>query len=163
MIKSATKKVAHIMMGLPGCGKSTQVDKLIGDIPGLQVIGYDSIRAALGVHGHDSKSFNPSIEPTVRYIVAHMKLAHVAAGLPIVLDDTHTHPENLEQQMDFFCSSGYDVHVWYFNVSAAVCAKSRPLIGKHVYERMMRQLVEARETLNEYARLKLVTAHCIER
>lgn len=151
------------MMGLPGCGKSTKVDELVKETAGLQIICRDDIRCILGVSGHDSKSYNPALEPTVSYIADNMLKAAVNRGMPIALDETHTHPANLEKQMDYFCSSGYDVHVWYFNVSAAVCAKSRPLIGKHVYERMMRQLVEARETLNEYARLKLVTVHCIER
>lgn len=163
MIKSATKKVAHIMMGLPGCGKSTQVDKLVGDIPGLQIIGYDSIRAALGVNGHDSKRYNQAIEPTVKYIVENMKLAHVAAGLPIVLDDTHTHPANLEQQMDFFCKRGYDTHVWHFRVPATVCKKSRPCIPDAVYNRMQAQLQDSFVSLYSYESMKLITVHCIER
>lgn len=163
MIKSATKKVAHIMMGLPGCGKSTQVDKLVGDIPGLQIIGYDSIRAALGVNGHDSNSYNPAIEPTVRYIVENMKLAHTSAGLPVVLDDTFTHPVNIEQQMDFFCKRGYDVHVWLFHVPIAACRESRPCIPDTVYNRMQMQLQDSVVSVYSYEAMKLVTVHNVKR
>lgn len=163
MKKTVMKKVAHIMLGLPGCGKSTQVDALVKETPGLHIICRDDIRCILGVNGHDSRSYNPSIEPTVSYIADNMLKAVVSRGMPVALDETHTHPANLEKQMDYFCRLGYEVHVWYFNVGVDVCVQSRPLIGLPVYEKMMRQLIESLEVLSHYKDMKLVEVHKIER
>ena len=127
------------------------------------MLSRDSIRAALGVNGHDSNSFNPALEPTVSYIADCIQKAHAIAGLSIVLDETHTHPANLEKQMDFFCKLGYDVHVWAFSTPRPVCMQARPLIGVAVYNRMQAQMQDSYVSLNSYVAMKLVTVHTVSR
>ncbi len=82
-VKQGRKPTAHILIGAPGCGKSTLAARLAEE--GAVVVSSDAIRAEL--YGDEAVQDNPAAVFDIFY--QRVREA-VAAGRDVVLDATNT-------------------------------------------------------------------------
>lgn len=143
---------AYILRGLPGCGKSTFATNLLSRKRGLQVICRDDIRAAFGVNGHDSNSYNPEMEHAVSFVADTMLEAVCERGLHVVLDETHTTIGSINKSLAILKPHLYRVFIVEFRVTVKVCMERRPKIPAEVYQRMAGNLISSNAELGRLYR-----------
>lgn len=139
----AKKPTAYILRGLPGCGKSTFCSKH----KTAQIICRDDIRAAFGINGHDSMSYQRGlpIEPLISLVAITMLKAHAARGVDIIIDETHTTQASIEVNLKHLV--GYRIVVVQFNTDAHVCRNRRLGIGPDVFIRMVGNMRDSEKWL----------------
>lgn len=135
---------AVLLVGLPGCGKST----LASATPGLVEINRDRIRERLfgsrRHHGH---------EGAVSREHARLIQLHAARGDDLLISDTLTQRRSRQELIRVLKSLGYRVEVWVFDVGEATCQarnRERPEpVPAEVIGRMSRRLRGAPPSLEE--------------
>ncbi|MNK70417.1 Zeta toxin [compost metagenome] len=126
---------AVLLVGLPGCGKST----LAAAIPGMVEINRDGIRERLfGSRRHHAH------EGAVSREHARLIRLHAARGDDLVISDTLTQRRSRRDLIRVLKELGYRVEVWVFDVGEATCqarnrARSEP-VPVEVIGRMSRRL-----------------------
>lgn len=147
-----------LLVGLPGSGKSTWTNKFLRNERRFQVVCRDDIRATFGVDGHDSATFDPSIEQAVADVASRMLEASLRRGLGVVLDETHTRLRNIHAVLDVAKKHRAAVHVVCFPLTAEESKARRPGIPPEVIDRMDRNLKTTMPCLECYADLGLVAS-----
>lgn len=109
-----------IMLGLPGSGKSTFVDKNL--IPlGYQLICADDLRLA---HGH--KFYGP-LEGQIHGMLYTQARAQMLRGLNVVIDECTTKATYLKRWLHLAEDMRYDVEAIYMTTPKEVCIERRKL------------------------------------
>ena len=135
---------AVLLVGLPGCGKST----LAAAIPGVVEINRDGIRERLfGSRRHHAH------EGAVSREHARLIRLHAGRGDDLVISDTLTQRRSRRDLIRVLKELGYRVEVWVFDVGEATCqarnqARSEP-VPAEVIGRMSRRLKDAPPSLDE--------------
>lgn len=135
---------AVLLVGLPGCGKSTLAETM----PGVIEINRDRIRERLfGSRTHHAH------EGAVSREHARLIRHHAARREDLLLSDTHTQRRSRRELIRALKELGYRVEVWVLDVSEQVCQarnKERPEpVPPEVIARMSRRLAEAPPSLDE--------------
>jgi predicted kinase len=135
---------AILLVGLPGCGKTTLADTM----PGMIEINRDRIRERLfGSRTHHAHEGAVSREHArlIRY--------HAARGEDLLISDTHTQRRSRRDLIRVLKELEYRVEVWVLDVSEQVCQarnQQRPQpVPPEVIARMSRRLTEAPPSLEE--------------
>lgn len=124
------------MVGLPGCGKSSYLERLR-----VQPISSDEIRKVLA-DDITAQSINWRVFATVRYLLRH----RIATGRPVsYVDATHLNVRERAPYIALGRVYGCDVEAVYFDVPIAICMERNDRRGRIVprdaIERMALKLV----------------------
>lgn len=123
-----------VLVGLPGCGKSTWAAK-----QKLPVLSSDAIRAVLADDERD-QSIHKRVFATIRYLLRH----RIQIGRPVTcIDATHLTPW---ERRPYLKLAGCRVEAVFFNVPLATCKKRNRgrarVVPDEVLERMAEKLVK---------------------
>ncbi len=126
---------AILLVGLPGCGKST----LAAEHPDLTEINRDRIRERLfGSRRHHAG------EGAVSREHGRLILHHAARGDDLLISDTHTQRRSRRDLIRRLKDLGYQVEVWVFDVGEETCqarnARRPEPVPPEVISRMSRRL-----------------------
>ena len=101
-----------VLVGLPGAGKSTYLERL-----GATSLSSDAIRRLL-VDDETDQSANDRIFQTLRYLLRH----RLALGRPITyIDATNLTPEERRPYLGIGQSFGCEVEAVFFDVPLEIC------------------------------------------
>jgi predicted kinase len=103
-----------IMIGIPGSGKSTIVNKIANE-KSFQVVCRDDIRMALG------HKYNVRTEPHVFAITNTITRSHMERGFDIVIDETNTNLTTLSNWIDLGKEYGYTIRYIIMYVDVEIC------------------------------------------
>ena len=134
------RKIAWIMLGVAGSGKSTWIKNNLGN--GILVISKDGIREELGIINGTKKAIgNKEQEGEVTKIQKMRMEKAMLQGIPFVLDNT-----NLGKDLGGIVAElkrrGYKVVGVKINTPIETCIKRRPEIPKDILINMDRKLRE---------------------
>jgi predicted kinase len=138
---------AFVMVGAPGAGKSTCVDKLVREIPGSVVICGDEIRAEL--YGNADIQGN--------YVEIHDRILEILennVGKTVILDGTHYRSSYRKDAIAMLRSYGYeDITAVVVNRPLEVCLSQnsgrKRKVPHHVIERMHKSLQESLKSIEK--------------
>jgi predicted kinase len=125
-----------VLVGLPGCGKSTWLER-----QGIVGISSDWIRQVLADDATD-QTIHARAFLTMRYLLRH----RLAIGRPVsYVDATHLTPEERRPYIQIGQWYGCDVEALYFDVPLAVCRdrnlRRNRVVPEEAMERMAAKLV----------------------
>ena len=103
-----------IVVGLPGSGKSTYLEKI-----GAPTLSSDAIRGILA-DDEDDQTIHNRVFSTVRYLLRH----RIAIGRPVTyVDATHILPIQRRPYLEIGTRYNARVEALYFDVPVAVCKR----------------------------------------
>jgi predicted kinase len=125
-----------VLVGLPGCGKSTWLER-----QGIAGISSDWIRHVLADDATD-QTIHARVFLTMRYLLRH----RLAIGRPVsYVDATHLTPEERRPYIQIGQWYGCDVAAVYFDVPLEVCRernlRRNRVVPDEAMERMAAKLV----------------------
>jgi predicted kinase len=124
-----------VLVGLPGSGKSTYLDKVVG------VLSSDAIRLLLADDPTD-QSIHERVFQTLRYLL-RQRLA-IRRGITYV-DATNLTPAERSPYIGIGLSYGCEVEAVYFDVPLAICrernARRRRVVPESALETMAAKLI----------------------
>jgi len=125
-----------VLVGLPGCGKSTWLER-----QGIVGISSDWIRQVLADDATD-QTIHARVFLTMRYLLRH----RLAIGRPVsYVDATHLTPEERRPYIQIGQWYGCDVAAVYFDVPLEVCRernlRRNRVVPDEAMERMAAKLV----------------------
>jgi len=135
---------AVLLVGLPGCGKST----LAAAMPAMAEINRDIIRERLfGSRRHHAH------EGAVSREHARLIRHHAARGDDLLISDTLTQRRSRRELIGVLKALGYRVEVWVFDVDEATCLARNQVrkepVPAEVIARMGRRLRDAPPSMAE--------------
>lgn len=136
-IHTDQEKVCYIMIGLPGSGKSTYVEK---NLPGYPVISRDKIREELGYARPGEKKLLPrGLEAKVTQEQDFRLNNYIQEQVPFVLDNTNLKESYLAPVIQKLKSASYKVVGVVMQTPLEVCIQRR---RTDIAEDVMRSLGE---------------------
>lgn len=134
------RKIAWIMLGVAGSGKSTWIKNNLGN--GVKIISKDGIREELGIIKGTKKAIgNKEQEDKVRRIQEKRMEEAISQGSPFVLDNTNL-GKDLGGIVAKLKRKGYKVVGVKINTPLETCMKRRPEIPREILTNMDRKLGE---------------------
>ena len=120
-----------VLVGLPGCGKSTWLER-----QGIAGISSDWIRHVLADDATD-QTIHARVFLTMRYLLRH----RLAIGRPVsYVDATHLTPEERRPYIQIGQWYGCDVEALYFDVPLEVCRERNLRRNRVVPEEAMERM-----------------------
>lgn len=107
----------YLMLGLPGAGKSTYVNKMAAE--GVQVVCPDNIRLAFG------HFFHGPLEPMVHAFAYTTARALMARGFDVVIDEAHSRAEYIRRWRHAASEFNYEVVGLHVTTSKETCLSRR--------------------------------------
>jgi predicted kinase len=127
---SKTQRIV-VLVGLPGSGKSTYLDRL-----GITPISSDAIRQLLADDATD-QTIHGRVFSTVRYLVRQ----RLAIGRPVTyVDATHLTPRERRPYIKIAQQTGCRVEALFFDVPLEVCLEHNRTRDRIVPEEAMRKM-----------------------
>ena len=149
----------HLMIGIPGCGKSTYARKLAEDTGG-RVVSSDGIREELT---GTEEYLHPERDSEVFGIFRSRISAWIRKG-DVIADATNTHVKDWRTYIGL-CPKESTYRAYWFDIEPDIAmlrmAGRKRQVPREVLERMWRTMQENRRRLPEYFpadRLKIVRA-----
>ncbi|MFB3830185.1 MAG: AAA family ATPase [Bryobacteraceae bacterium] len=125
-----------ILIGLPGCGKSTWLER-----QGIVPLSSDSVRQLL-IDDATDQSIHPRVFLTLRYLLRQ----RLAIGRPVTyMDATHLTPEERRPYIEIGRAWGCEVEAVFFDVPLETC-RERNLRRNRVVPAEAMQRMAARLT-----------------
>ena len=119
------------MVGLPGCGKSTYLERL-----GVTPLSSDAVRLLLADDA-TNQTIHARVFQTLRYLLRHC----LAIGRPVTyVDATHLTPEERRPYVQIARWYGCEIEAIYFDVPLDVCQKRNQRRNRIVPEETMRMM-----------------------
>jgi predicted kinase len=120
-----------VMVGLPGCGKSTYLERL-----GVTALSSDALRLLL-VDDATNQTIHARVFQTLRYLLRH----RLAIGRPVTyVDATHLTPEERRPYVQIARWYGCEIEAIYFDVPLDICQERNRGRNRIVPEEAMRTM-----------------------
>jgi predicted kinase len=120
-----------VMVGLPGCGKSTYLERL-----GVTALSSDALRLLL-VDDATNQTIHARVFQTLRYLLRH----RLAIGRPVTyVDATHLTPEERRPYVQIARWYGCEIEAIYFDVPLDTCQERNRGRNRIVPEEAMRTM-----------------------
>ena len=117
-----------LILGIPGSGKTTLAQRLIGK--GHVVLNADSIREEL----FGDATIQTGSEQVFEIFFSRLD-EHLAAERNIVIDNTNTNPRHREQIINRARAAGYeDIQLWVLDVQLEICLERNRQRNRNVPE-----------------------------
>lgn len=139
----------HMLVGVPGCGKSTVANYLVGEY-GYWLIELDAIRASMIMERGDewreihevSPGFAPILESQV-WQVAYDALEHeLRTGFPVVWDCTNVRADNRHTVRTYAKKYDTPITVYLIDTPWEVCVQRNEARIRKVPDEVMRNMKE---------------------
>jgi len=120
-----------VMVGLPGCGKSTYLERL-----GVTPLSSDAVRLLLADDA-TNQTIHARVFQTLRYLLRH----RLAIGRPVTyVDATHLTPEERRPYVQIARWYGCEIEAIYFDVPLEICQERNRRRNRIVPEDAMRMM-----------------------
>jgi predicted kinase len=120
-----------VMVGLPGCGKSTYLERL-----GVTALSSDALRLLLADDA-TNQTIHARVFQTLRYLLRH----RLAIGRPVTyVDATHLTPEERRPYVQIARWYGCEIEAIYFDVPLDICQERNRGRNRIVPEEAMRTM-----------------------
>ena len=143
---------AYIPIGLPACGKSTWAREHQVSNPTTVIVNNDTIRNAI-YDGLGHRNWSGAIENQTRTQRAVQITDAAAAGVDVIVDNTHMNPATFAKTKELCEGLGYTVELMDFrHVSVAECIARDAVrtgtdqVGEAVIQKMYKQFGRIRDT-----------------
>lgn len=124
-----------ILVGLPGSGKSTFIDRtLLKRQKNYQIVCRDDIRLALG------QVYESRLEPVVSMVNKVVCRALMERGLNIIIDETNTRIKYIQSYIDLANEYEYRKVIIALDTDSKICKERREGMTKGIIDQKYHQL-----------------------
>ena len=147
-MKKSTKPILHVLAGLPGSGKSTQLDKMIK--PETHIVCPDNIRGELYGYGIKGVALKLLVEKEV-WEIAHAKvIAFLKLGKNVIFDATNLTKKRRLPLIEMARKHDATVKCVYLNVNPLISLVRNDGRRKHVPpEVILRMFADTEEPMED--------------